>query len=86
MGSIVSIGTIISVGKLVKLHSAIKGKWITFFYALLQLKKRRRSCFPYFPKHDCMKSDAENAGLVPFKQEWENERPSKVRKTTIMIV
>jgi hypothetical protein len=61
-----------------KLHSAIKGKWITFLYALLKLKKHRESYIPYFPKHDCMKTDAENAGLVPFKQEWENERPSKV--------
>ena len=74
-----------SVSKLLKLHSAIKGKWITFLYALLQLKLHKRSCKPYFPKHDCMKNDAANVGVVPFKQEWENERPSKVSKTKITI-
>ena len=74
-----------SIGKLVKLHSEIKGKWITFLYALLQLKIRKRSYKPFFPKHDCMKNDAANSGLVPFKQEWENERPSKVSKTKITI-
>ncbi len=78
MGSIISIAVIMSVGKLVKLHHDIKGRWITFLLALAKLKIRRRSIKPFYPFHDCFATDPHNVGLLPFQEEWDKEEPSKV--------
>jgi len=74
-----------SVGKLVKLHHDIKGRWIKFLLALTQLKIRRRSIKPFYPFHDCFANDPHNVGLLPFQEEWDKERPSKVYKLLISI-
>ena len=68
---------LLPLNNLIKFNNETNGNWFSYLKAKFKLKRKKSSC-KKLPDHSYDKSDPRSLGVLPFDEEWELERPSKV--------
>src|ERR1700744_5505082 len=79
MGALISLPFAVYINKIVETNAKINSQWFKYLKALTSLWSQRRA-----PKtnrihvHNALSDAPQDAGVLPFKHEWEYDLPSQV--------